>query len=1262
MSDLLKGLSQADADPGAGFEPSYHYFNDDGEEEPGHWKVTGEGYQNKDGVDEPDDANSDANADDDLMIVEQESYCIGTRTPRKSPLGNAHKSPGKYDSSLSNYKIPKKQNQSIANNSTNDNCTKERSTSPVFPEIMSFRRGNGPKRKVRSAFTPHSRCTQEKRFRGNATGYHMRGNRSPPGGVIQSTRNLKTSGTQLPKKYLTVNVGYCDSAEAKRKLEEMKRKCTPCPSATSTSSDRKTNGRLWKFAKPPESSTARKNHTKQVDLVVEIPDDDDEDDGDDDSPVKSDTSKKVTDGKPNTAASREDLSRSEANCPQKSDTTSTSENVIKTVKEITGKTEHIDISGQSEDFHKEESEEEMESFAVCVHCGNASLTVGKCDYHACGKPINADRIRQRKKKKQAVEPTLGRTPGTLTGLTLKTGNFYAKSLADHESSVYHDQDEPPTFPVRPVRQVKTYPGKRSILQLNQRSMTVTSQSPGRIIRIKRKAKLAAEPECVTISSDEEEGEESSTVNKSQADSDISDAQQDIAETTTSNNCDSNSEQSDASDNFIQNSEISSSTSSSFVQRRKKMRDEAGRTPPPIDVSTPVERRRRSPVRSHNNSFSGSKEHLSAIVDMRGIRIGTLKIEMIMTPVVFTQDFIDMSITVDDNQMEIRLPTNDIVKVELFEGRPASLVNLFTTPRLGTVLRERLRMKKATGWFDPGSMVEAEKRIIFIAKVDPMDQCAAKMLDRIFTHVGKVNEISDIMEKLSATKANEILVDNSNANPRKDSSPHNFRIVQPRRTSVRRVTKPVVTETVELDEPTRVFTGPVVKLCSYPPPPCTGAITITNEDLFCLHEEEFLNDVIIDFYLKYLINNVLGQEDKKRTHIFSSFFYKRLSQRPQRVQQEDSQKTLEHRRHKQVKNWTRHVDLFEKDFIVVPINESAHWFLAIICFPGLAVGSPEQEGSKAKAKKELQKEEEDKNGVSENHGNSDAASSNNDDEQSRPAGKQTDNDDDSAVLCDKADNNSDRHSDTPDDKSSSGRTDDHDDDDDSKLSDDGVTERVEEDYKLELTSSSDEENLPSRDTIQKGELSSKKQEKLQSDADEVTEDNSTKDSDETSDKGEETKDGDKGSEEPKCAEKCNDNSDDSVENIKEEASGSVKFKQPCILLFDSLLGPIHNNVVKTLKDYLAVEWESRKGKEKKFMKELVRGSSVKVPQQSNYSDCGVFLLHYVEMFFKKPPECFSLPIQTLKSWFQEEEIAKKREHIMDLINRLKEEQDAAKKAT
>ena len=37
---------------------------------------------------------------------------------------------------------------------------------------------------------------------------------------------------------------------------------------------------------------------------------------------------------------------------------------------------------------------------------------------------------------------------------------------------------------------------------------------------------------------------------------------------------------------------------------------------------------------------------------------------------------------------------------------------------------------------------------------------------------------------------------------------------------------------------------------------------------------------------------------------------------------------------QVRKWSKSIDLFSKDYIIVPINEHQHWYLAIICYPWL----------------------------------------------------------------------------------------------------------------------------------------------------------------------------------------------------------------------------------------------------------------------------------------------------------------------------------------
>lgn len=58
-------------------------------------------------------------------------------------------------------------------------------------------------------------------------------------------------------------------------------------------------------------------------------------------------------------------------------------------------------------------------------------------------------------------------------------------------------------------------------------------------------------------------------------------------------------------------------------------------------------------------------------------------------------------------------------------------------------------------------------------------------------------------------------------------------------------------------------------------------------------------------------------------------------------------------------------------------------------------------------------------------------------------------------------------------------------------------------------------------------------------------------------------------------------------------------------------------------YLEVEWEVRKGTQRSFGKDVMRGSSPRVPQQDNFSDCGVYILQYVESFFEVREEISSL---------------------------------------
>lgn len=99
-------------------------------------------------------------------------------------------------------------------------------------------------------------------------------------------------------------------------------------------------------------------------------------------------------------------------------------------------------------------------------------------------------------------------------------------------------------------------------------------------------------------------------------------------------------------------------------------------------------------------------------------------------------------------------------------------------------------------------------------------------------------------------------------------------------------------------------------------------TVDKDDIQRLDEGQFLNDNIIIFYLRYLQKNLedSNKDLAKRIYFHNTFFYDKL--KPTRAGQGIN--------YDSVKTWTSKVDLFSKDYIIVPINEYTHWYVAIIC--------------------------------------------------------------------------------------------------------------------------------------------------------------------------------------------------------------------------------------------------------------------------------------------------------------------------------------------
>jgi len=111
------------------------------------------------------------------------------------------------------------------------------------------------------------------------------------------------------------------------------------------------------------------------------------------------------------------------------------------------------------------------------------------------------------------------------------------------------------------------------------------------------------------------------------------------------------------------------------------------------------------------------------------------------------------------------------------------------------------------------------------------------------------------------------------------------------------------------------------------------------------------------------------------------------------------------------------------------------------------------------------------------------------------------------------------------------------------------------------------------------------------------------------------------------------------------------KRACILIFDSLAGPARSGVVRVLREYLQVEWNVKKSAthgECMFSRDTMLGLTPVCPQQSNFSDCGLYVLQYVKAFYMDPIEDYSFRTRSLVDWFDEAEMRNKRAELQRLI--------------
>ncbi|KAG0294276.1 hypothetical protein BGZ96_001495 [Linnemannia gamsii] len=318
---------------------------------------------------------------------------------------------------------------------------------------------------------------------------------------------------------------------------------------------------------------------------------------------------------------------------------------------------------------------------------------------------------------------------------------------------------------------------------------------------------------------------------------------------------------------------------------------------------------------------------------------------------------------------------------------------------------------------------------------------------------------------------------------------------------------------------------------------TRSIAVHIEDLARLFESDFLNDILIEFGLKYVYEGLEKSHPElaKRTYIFNSFFYQRLIAKPAAGMSA----------YDAVKSWTNKIDLFDMDFIVVPICEKAHWYLAIITNPSL-----------------LLRDSQDQPQTKSNESSSTASSI-----PSPVREPSSVTPPDSPVLP-------------------------------------SITESMES-----LAGSTE------------GLLRIK---------------------------------GERGT-------------DKGVTSKTENATGRPKRvprssipvdvdASPYIIILDSL-GGYHPTVSKALRSYLQQELSARKGINKTLTTDDIVGRYAKPPQQQNFSDCGLYLLHFAEVFLKNPRRLLDGIVNNkpeLEKYWMADELPNKREYYRDVVMQLAED--------
>ncbi|KAI8933373.1 hypothetical protein NX059_009990 [Plenodomus lindquistii] len=327
-------------------------------------------------------------------------------------------------------------------------------------------------------------------------------------------------------------------------------------------------------------------------------------------------------------------------------------------------------------------------------------------------------------------------------------------------------------------------------------------------------------------------------------------------------------------------------------------------------------------------------------------------------------------------------------------------------------------------------------------------------------------------------------------------------------------------------------------------------TVHFEDLYRLDEEEFLNDSLIDFYMIHLFKQHNVPTDK--VYFFNTFFYTALT----------SDAGRNPMNYAKVARWTQKIDIFGYDYIVVPINESTHWYLAIIC-----------NVSGIDRKPVIEDFDEDSNPAAEEQG-------------STPLVGDHQHDSEAAAKHPLPSSNNPRLG------VDRSRPIVHKGEDDSLL---------EESKQLDL--------VDPHDPGSQEDFSPANGDSTEAPADGTVADGST-----SQDIFAPVVEIQKSLDIPLATQKSK------KPKKRQQALPKRDPDQPVIIILDSL-GDLSSrySAVRTLKAWIAAEGKAKRGMDAIIKENGYYPKASQIPKQSNWSDCGVYLLGYVEKFFQSPDD-------------------------------------------